>query len=75
MRSMSFTESLDRLAEVLDGVLDDREEVIITRDGHDPVALLPLADYEALRETVHPMRSPGNARRLIDAIERLEARP
>lgn len=75
MKSMSFTESLDRFAEVLDGVLDDREEVIITRDGHDPVVLLPLADYEALRETVHLMRSPGNARRLIDSMERLEARP
>ena len=28
---------------------------------------------ESLRETASPMCSPGNARRLLDAMERLEA--
>ncbi len=51
----------------------DREEVIITRAGHDPVVILSLEDYESLRETAYLMRSPANARRLLDAMERLEA--
>jgi len=32
-----------------------------------------LEDYEALKETAYLMRSPANARRLLDAMERLEA--
>lgn len=57
---------------MLDGVVNDREEVVITRAGHDPVVIISLADYESLRETAYLMRSPANARRLLDAMERLE---
>ena len=50
----------------------DREEVIITRAGHDPVVIVSLEDYESLRETAYLMRSPANARRQLDAMERRE---
>lgn len=73
MKTMSYTESRARYAEVLDGVVDDREEVVITRAGHEPVVIVSLADYESLRETAYLMRSPANARRLLDAMEQLEA--
>lgn len=72
MRTMSYTESRARYAEVLDSVTDDREEVVITRAGHEPVVIVSLEDYESLRETAYLMRSPANARRLLDAMERLE---
>ena len=70
---MSYTESRARYAEVLDAVVNDREEVVITRAGHDPVVIVSLADFESLRETAYLMRSPANARRLLDAMERLES--
>lgn len=73
MRTLSYTESRARYAEVLDSVVNDREEVVITRAGHEPVVLMSLADFESLRETAYLMRSPANARRLLDAMERLEA--
>ncbi|MHA6509810.1 type II toxin-antitoxin system Phd/YefM family antitoxin [Tessaracoccus sp. Y1736] len=73
MKTMSYTESRARYAEVLDSVVNDREEVVITRAGHDPVVIMSLDDYESLRETAYLMRSPANARRLLDAMERLEA--
>lgn len=73
MKTMSYTESRAKYAEVLDSVVEDREEVVITRAGHDPVVILSLADFESLRETAYLMRSPANARRLLDAMERLEA--
>lgn len=73
MKTMSYTESRARYAEVLDGVVNDREEVVITRAGHEPVVIVSLDDYESLRETAYLMRSPRNARRLLDAMERLEA--
>ena len=73
MKTMSYTEARAHYAEVLDAVANDREEVVITRAGHEPVVIVSLDDYESLRETAYLMRSPANARRLLDAMERLEA--
>ena len=73
MKTLSYTESRARYAEVLDSVVNDREEVVITRAGHEPVVIVSLEDFESLRETAYLMRSPANARRLLDAMERLEA--
>ena len=73
MKTMSYTESRAHYAEVLGAVANDREEVVITRAGHEPVVIVSLDDYESLRETAYLMRSPANARRLLDAVERLEA--
>lgn len=72
MKTMSYTESRARYAEVLDGVVNDREEVVVTRAGREPVVIVSLEDYESLKETAYLMRSPANARRLLDAMERLE---
>lgn len=73
MRTLAHAEALARFDEVLDSVVDDREEVVITRAGHASVVMVALADYEALQETVHLLRSPANARRLLDATRRLES--
>lgn len=73
MKTMSYTESRANYARVLDEVVNDREETIITRAGHEPVVIVSLADYESLRETAYLMRSPANARRLLDSIDRLES--
>lgn len=73
MKTLSYTESRAKYAEVLDAVVNDREEVVITRAGHEPVVIVSLEDFESLRETAYLMRSPENARRLLDAMERLEA--
>ncbi|ONM47521.1 type II toxin-antitoxin system Phd/YefM family antitoxin [Nocardia donostiensis] len=72
MRTMTYSESRKHYADVLNSVVEDREEVIITRAGHDPVVMVALDDYESLRETAYLLRSPANARRLLEAIERLE---
>lgn len=73
MKTLSYTESRARYAEVLDSVVNDREEVVVTRAGHEPVVIVSLEDFESLRETAYLMRSPANARRLLDAMERLES--
>ncbi|MCB1149890.1 MAG: type II toxin-antitoxin system Phd/YefM family antitoxin [Chlamydiia bacterium] len=51
MKSMSYPESRARYAEVLDAVTNDREEIVITRAGHEPVVIVSLADDESLKET------------------------
>ncbi|EFG46504.1 prevent-host-death family protein [Brevibacterium mcbrellneri ATCC 49030] len=72
MKTMSYTESRANYAKVLDAVVNDREETIITRAGHEPVVIVSLTEYESLRETAHLLRTPANARRLLDSVERLE---
>lgn len=73
MRTMSYSESRARYAETLSAVVDDREEVVITRAGHEPVVIVSLDDYESLKETAYLLRNPANARRLLASIERLES--
>ena len=73
MKTMSYSESRARYAETLDSVVNDREEVVITRAGHEPVVIVSLDDYESLKETAYLLRRPENVRRLVTAIERLES--
>ena len=73
MKTISFTESRANYAATLDAVVNDREEIVITRAGHDPVVIVSLADYESLKETAYLLRSPRNAARLLAAIENLES--
>lgn len=73
VRTMTYTESRARYAETLDAVVDDREEVIVTRAYHDPVVIVALDEYESLKETAYLLRSPENARRLLASMDRLES--
>jgi antitoxin YefM len=72
LKTMTYSESRAHYAETLNAVVDDREEVVITRAGHEPVVIVALADYESLKETAYLLRSPENARRLLASIDRLE---
>lgn len=72
MRTMSYSESRAKYAETLNRVVDDREEVVVTRAGREPVVIVALDDYESLKETAYLLKSPENARRLLAAIDRLE---
>ncbi|ORM02894.1 type II toxin-antitoxin system Phd/YefM family antitoxin [Prescottella equi] len=75
MKTMTYSQLQARYAETLKAVTDDREEVVITRNGHDPVVMVALDDYESLKETAYLFRSPENARRLLASIDRLENGP
>jgi antitoxin YefM len=72
MRTMTYSETRAHLAEVLNRVADDREEVVVTRSGREDVVIVSREDYESLRETAYLLRNPANARRLLAAIGRLE---
>ena len=73
MKQLRDAEVLARYDEVRDSVANGGDEVVSTREGRAPVVIVALADYEALKETVHLLRSPANANRLLDAMERLES--
>lgn len=66
----TYTEARDNLAGLLDKVEEDRDIVVITRRGHEDVALVSAAELASLLETAHLLRSPKNARRLLAALRR-----
>jgi antitoxin YefM len=72
VRTMSYSESRAHCAETLNAVVEDREEVVVTRPGHEPVVIVALDDHESLEETAYLLRSPENARRLLASVDRLE---
>jgi antitoxin YefM len=70
---MSYTSARANLAQTMDRVCDDHEPLIITRSGEPAVVMVSLEDYQSLEETAYLLRSPANAKRLLTAIEQLNA--
>lgn len=66
----TYTQARANLKELLDHVVDNREAVIIRRRKGRDVAIIAAQELSGLLETVHLLRSPNNARRLLDAIQR-----
>jgi antitoxin YefM len=73
MDAVSYTSARANLAKTMDRVCDDHEPIIITRSGEQSVVMISLADYKALEETAYLLRSPRNAKRLLEAVAELES--
>jgi antitoxin YefM len=56
---------------MMEQVCNDHAPVIITRKNQRSVVMLSLEDYQALEETAYLLRSPKNARRLLESITEL----
>ncbi len=67
---VSYSEARQKLASLLDNVTQDKEIVIINRRGGEPAALIAADELASLTETVHLLRSPANAERLLAALAR-----
>ena len=72
MRTVNFTELRRNLAAELDSVINDAEEIVVTRSGHEPVVIVSLAEYQSMRETEYLLRNPNNAAMLRRSIAELE---
>ncbi|MEK7993758.1 MAG: type II toxin-antitoxin system Phd/YefM family antitoxin [Planctomycetota bacterium] len=70
----SYTYLRDKLASVLDRVVEEQETVIVRRRGARDVALIPASELAGLVETAHLLRSPKNAARLLAALQRARGR-
>ncbi|NEU12925.1 type II toxin-antitoxin system prevent-host-death family antitoxin [Methylobacterium sp. BTF04] len=73
MTHVGFTELRKNLATHFDRVEADRTELVVTRQNHEDLVILPLAEFESLRETLHLLGTPANARRLTEALAQLDA--
>ncbi|GIF21786.1 antitoxin YefM [Actinoplanes tereljensis] len=72
MRTVSLTQLRQNLAAELDSVIDDAEELVVTRSGRHPVVIVPLAEYESMKETEYLLRSPANAEALRRSLAELD---
>ncbi len=73
MDTITYSEVRSKLAKTMEKVCDDHAPVIVTRKNSRSVVMISLDDYEALEETTYLLRSPKNARRLLESIAELEA--
>ena len=72
MDTITYTSARGNLAKTMKKVCDDHSPVVITRKTAKPVVMMSLEDYEALEETAYLLRSPKNARRLLESVAELE---
>lgn len=70
MGTATYSHLRENLAELWNRVEDTQEPIIVKRRGHQDMAFLPADELESLRETAYLLRSPRNARRLLEAIAR-----
>ncbi len=73
MDAISYSAARANLAKTMDKVCADHAPIIITRKSESPVVMLSLEDYQAMEETAYLLRSPANARRLLESIAELES--
>lgn len=67
--AISASEARSRLFPLIQQVNDDHEPVRINSKGGDAV-LMSADDFDSWQETIYLLRSPANARRLMDAVAR-----
>ena len=68
MAHVSYTELRNNLSSYMDEVCDGRAPLFVTRQNARSVVMLSEEDYEGLMETVHLLKSPANAARLLRSI-------
>ena len=72
MKSITYSAARENLASTINRVCEDQAPIVITRNRDQAVVMLSLAEYESLQETAYLLRSPANAKRLLQSIESLE---
>jgi len=73
MDAISYTAARANLSKTMEQVCNDHAPIIITRKRESPVVMLSLEDYQSMEETTYLLRSPENARNLLESIAELEA--
>jgi antitoxin YefM len=72
MSHVTFTDFRANMASHMDKLEQDRKELIVTRQNHEPLVVMPLSELEGLRETLHLLSNPVNAARLRASIKELD---
>ena len=66
--TLPLSEIKKRLSEIVDGIEDRHDRVVLTRNGRPAAVLMSPAELESLEETLEILSDPA-ARRDIEAAE------
>jgi antitoxin YefM len=74
MSHVSFTVLRQQMAKYFDRVAEDREPLVVTRQGgKENVVVMSEAEFAGWQETVHLLSSPKNAERLAASLRQARA--
>lgn len=68
MKVVNYTELRENLKMWMDSVVDDAEELVITRKGQKGLVLISLEEYNSLKETQY-LLSGENGKRLLKSVD------
>lgn len=73
MQAISYSEARENLKSVIDRVVADHTPIAITRQRGEGAVLISESDWASIEETLYLLRSPANARALLNSIAELDA--
>ncbi len=73
MESLSFSDTRANFKAVMDRVVEDKVPIAITRQRGEGVVMVSASEWASIEETLYLLRSPENAKRLLEAIRGLQA--
>jgi antitoxin YefM len=73
MQTVSYSEARENSKAMIDKVVADRAPLTITRQRGEGAVLISESEWASIEETLYLLRSPNNAKRLLESIAELEA--
>lgn len=72
MRAISYSEVRENLKSVIDEVVASHAPIAITRQRGEGAVLVSESEWASIEETMYLLRSPANARELLNSIAELD---
>jgi len=73
MDVVTYSDARANLKDVMDRVVEDKTEIVVTRQKAEAVVIVSLSEWNSISETLHLPSSPKNAERLRKAIRDMDA--
>jgi antitoxin YefM len=73
MGHVSLSDFRANIASHLDRLEQDRDHLVVSRQGHEPVVVLPLKDWQGMEETLYLLSTKANREMLAASIAQADA--
>lgn len=68
MGHVSLSDFRANIASHLDRLEQDRDHLVVSRQGHEPVVVIPLKDWQGMEETLYLLSTKANRDMLVRSI-------
>jgi antitoxin YefM len=73
MGHVTLSDFRANIASHLDKLEQDRDHLVVSRQGHEPVVVLPLKDWQGMEETLYLLSTKANRDMLLQSIAEANA--